>query len=378
VKKLLLALAILVLALALVGSRWDHWLMSALAPRGPFDPRSTPQAPDYVDPDDWTALADRDDAADRVPPGLQSVDPAAAPADVFYVHPTTYIGSAWNGPVDDPTLNATTDEIATLLQATAFNACCAVYGPRYRQANGDAFGRPSPDGEAALDVAYSDLREVFRYFLEWKGRGRPFVLAGHSQGSALASRLLREEIADTELRSRLVAAYLIGGPVNDPPSPAVPACDAPDQTSCAVGWNARGPRYPGSRFDFRLEGERLCVNPLTWRHDEAPGDAALNLGAVFLGASEGTPLPAFADARCHGGMLLVTHVGRPPRDPMSRVLDWVMGPENYHPIDVQLYWMNLRRNASERVGAYLAAHAAAPSVPETAARRAARVDGGNP
>ena len=32
-----------------------------------------------------------------------------------------------------------------------------------------------------------------------------------------------------------------------------------------------------------------------------------------------------------------------------------MGPENYHPIEYQLFYVNLRRNAEARVAAYLRA-----------------------
>ena len=39
------------------------------------------------------------------------------------------------------------------------------------------------------------------------------------------------------------------------------------------GLERAGPALRGSVFDFRLEGERLCVNPLTWRHDERAADA---------------------------------------------------------------------------------------------------------
>ena len=51
-------------------------------------------------------------------------------------------------------------------------------------------------------------------------RGRPFLLAGHSQGSALAGRLLEEQIAGSELSERLVAAHLIGGPIREHVAPA--------------------------------------------------------------------------------------------------------------------------------------------------------------
>ena len=360
-RNLVLGTGALLLVAALLGSRWERFVMDALAPGVPFDARAAPPAPGYSDAEAWTAHPERRDSADVVPAGLRATDQAGAPADVFYVHPTTYLGSAWNGPVNDPELNAQTDELATLIQASAFNGCCAIYGPRYRQANGDAFVRPGPDGAAAIELAYGDVREAFRFFLERYSRGRPFILAGHSQGSVLAARLLQEEIADSGLKERLVAAYLIGGPINAALSPGVPACDAPEETGCLVAWNARGPRFAGSVFDFHLDDERLCVNPLSWRHDEAPAGAELNQGAVFLHAGDGTPLPGFADARCRDGVLIVSKIGKPPRDFMSRVLDFVIGPENYHPIEYQLYYMNLRRNAEERVSAYLRKHAAAAS-----------------
>jgi hypothetical protein len=359
-KKLLLATGTLLLVAALLGARWDDWAMAALAPDGRFDPRSVPAPPDYADAAAWTAHPDQHDGADVAPPGLVAIDQTRAPVDVFYVHPTSYLGAAWNGPVDDPELNAQTDELSTLIQASAFNACCAVYGPRYRQAQGQAFVKPGPDADAAIDLSYTDVRDAFRSFLGRGSEGRPFVLAGHSQGSVLAARLLREEIAGTALAERLVAAYLIGGPIDVAPGLGIPPCDAPEQTGCLVAWNARGPRFAGSAFDFRGGGERLCVNPLSWRRDEEPVGAERNEGAVFLHASDGTPLPGFADAQCRDGVLLVRAIGEPPRDLRSRLLDFVIGPENYHPIELQLYYMSLRRNAQERVHAYLRQHAAAP------------------
>jgi len=338
---------------ALLASRWDHWLLAALTPGVHFDARAVPIAPDYTDASSWTALPSRHDAADVAPAGLGAIDQSHAPVDVFYVHPTSYLGAAWNGPVDDPKLNAQTDELATLIQASAFNGCCAVYGPRYRQAQGMAFVRPGPDADAAIELAYGDVRAAFRLFLERYSRGRPFVLAGHSQGSVLAARLLEEEIAGSALKDRLVAAYLIGAPIAATPAAGVPACAGPEETGCVVSWNARGPHFAGSVFDSHAAGEWLCTNPLTWRRDEAPAGTEQNEGAVFLHASDGLPLPGFADAQCRDGVLIVSRLGAPPRDFMSRVLDFVMGPENYHPIEYQLFYMNLRSNAEARARAYL-------------------------
>lgn len=330
------------------------WFMT---PGEPFDPAKAPPAPDYASPASWSALPEREDAGDPAPDGDPGIDPQAARADVFYVHPTSYVGAAWNGPVDDPALNEATDRVATGIQATAFNRCCAVYAPRYRQANGMAFPHPSADGERAIDLAYGDVRRAFQEFLRRRAPGRPLLLAGHSQGSMLAARLLEEEIAGTPLQELLVAAYLPGGPVtvDGLQERGLRACAAPDDLGCVAAWDARGPRYVPGDFEMRRPDTRrkLCTNPLTWRLDGAPAPASMNLGAVFLETAERAPRPAFADATCEGGTLIVRELGPAPRDLPSRILDHVMGPESYHPIEYQIFFMNLRRNAEERVEAWL-------------------------
>lgn len=348
-----LAVALVLLTAVVLGMRHESLLIAALEPGGSFDAELTPRAPDYSDPAFWTARPEREDAADPAPTGQPAVEQRNAAVDVFYIHPTTHLGPGWNGAVDDPALNDQTDELATKIQATAFNGCCAVYGPRYRQAHGHAFLRPGPDASAAIEVAYQDVRSAFAHFLAEDNRGRPFILAGHSQGSILGARLLREEILAADRMDRLVAAYLVGAPLAA--TPGLPLCAAEDQTGCLVTWNARGPRFEGNAFDLAYSGEQppLCVNPLSWRTDGALATHDQNPGAVFLHAGDGKPLPGFADAQCRDGQLVVRELGETPRDFMSRILDFVIGPENYHPIEYQLHYLSLRRNAQRRAEAWL-------------------------
>jgi hypothetical protein len=365
-KKGLLGLAgVLVLCLAAAIAFLDSLSLALMRPSVPFDREIPPAAPDYDDPDAWSALPELDDAADVVVDGVSAADPARTTVDTFYVHPTTYLGRRWNGPVDDAAINADTDELATLIQASAFNACCAVHAPRYRQANGTAFTHPSPDGRRAIDLAYHDVANAFRRYLAHSG-DRPFVLASHSQGSAHARRLLREEISGRAPRDRLVAAYLIGMPVSEGAIghelPDIPVCGSATQTGCLVSWNARGPDYEPRLEPLETGGDpafagsgsarRVCVNPLSWRTDEAAAGAGENAGAVFLHADPGDVKPGFASARCRNGTLVVAEIGDVPRDFMSRLLDLALGGDNYHPIEYQLFYVNLRRNASERAAAH--------------------------
>lgn len=52
-------------------------------------------------------------------------------------------------------------------------------------------------------------------------------------------------------------------------------------------------------------------------------------------------------------MLVVSHLEKPPRDFMSRLLDRALGPGNYHPIEYQIFFVNLRKNAQVRLAAFL-------------------------
>lgn len=364
--RILGVLVVIVIAITAVGSIFFNSLVRVMMRPGvAFDEKALPVAPDYEKPAAWTALPDRDDAADATVSALPAIDQRTAPADVFYIHPTTYVGSKWNGPIDDARLNADTDRVATRIQASAFNACCAIYGPRYRQANGTTFTQPSSDGQRAFDVAYADVARAFAYFLTHYHRGRPFIIASHSQGTALAERLLREEISNKPPRQKLVAAYLGGGPiytaVNAKLMPDLPPCASATQTGCLIVWNARGPFYQRGEFEFQPQpgnpishdDQLLCVNPLTWTHDEAAGVAAQNAGALFLDSPSPSVLPGFATAQCQRGTLVVTLSGKPPRDLPSRLLDRALGPGNYHPIEYQIFFVNLRQNAQARLSAFL-------------------------
>ena len=129
--------------------------------------------------------------------------------DVFFIHPTTYIGSdddkinvtdldlndlfklagsmrkaAWNANLDDTALNNQTDIKPILYQASVFNGSCRIFAPRYRQANLKAFlVRKSPKAQETFDLAYGDIKAAFQYYLDHYNHGRPIIIAGHSQGS---------------------------------------------------------------------------------------------------------------------------------------------------------------------------------------------------
>ncbi len=316
-----------------------------------FTESPSPPKPNYSDQNNWCALPHRVDEADQTPRGHQSVG-IHAPADVFYVHPTLFSDKPktefkWNQDVRDPELNRQVDEWPIRYQATAFNAAGRVYAPRYRQAHYSVFMTPHlDDKKKALDLAYADVEAAFDYFIQHYNKGRPFLLAGHSQGTLHLARLLKHRIIGTSLQQRLVVAYLPGMPIPADSLAGLPVCVDSTTTGCWTSWRTfrwgyQPKQAPNSSLD------PVCVNPISWVYeDSGPGDSIQayvarrhHKGAVVK--PFGRIYPRRCDAAHYRGILWVHR----PRFPGS----FLIRSPNYHSGDINLFYMDIRHNAVLRV-----------------------------
>ena len=119
-------------------------------------------------------------------------------------------GRAWNASLDSTALNDAVDAWPIRHQASIFNGAGRVFAPRYRQAHIRVFTLADSLSEAALRLAYTDVRAAFLHYLNHWDEGRPLVIAAHSQGSWHARWLLQEFFDGKPLADRLVAAYIPG------------------------------------------------------------------------------------------------------------------------------------------------------------------------
>ncbi len=318
----------------------------AVLPRGESGEAFAPPAPDYANPAHWAALPDRTDNADRTPQGL-SDNQASAQVDVFFLHPTTYTGERgqkrWNGPLDDARLNKKTDEGTILYQASIFNGAGRVFAPRYRQAHLHAYFAKDKDKEKvrkAFEVAYRDVKTAFEYYWEQHNQGRPVIIASHSQGTTHAKQLLKDFFDGKPLQEHLVAAYLVGIPVEKQWFGHIPPCEQPDDTGCYVTWRSFRKGYIPK---WHREGSRItATNPLLWNMGTDYAPKTLNDGGILLDFEK--IMPQLADAQVHDGLLWVTK----PKFPGSAFFT----RRNYHIADYNLYYLNVRNNAMRRVAAY--------------------------
>lgn len=307
--------------------------------------KSAAGRPDYTQLDYWAAHPWKKDPADSIPAALQN-EKRDSSADVFFLHPTTFTKKKDrqqpNALIDDPMINAKTDYSSILYQASVFNADCRVFAPRYRQAHIWNFYREDKvAAEKAFDLAYADLRESFIYYLEHWNKGRPVIIAAHSQGSLLAERLLKEFFENKALKKQLVAAYIIGWPVPKKYFTDISICADSLQTGCICSWRTLRRNFVPT-YLRNEKGDAYVTNPLTWTTGNEYASRKLNRGSVLTNFEK--IYPHTTDAQISNGLLYV----KKPKFPWS----FFFFTRNYHIADINLYYLNIRQNIRQRIAAF--------------------------
>jgi hypothetical protein len=197
-----------------------------------------------------------------------------APIDCFYVYPTVSAEPGMNAD-----MRQTAAEFgAVRAQFARFGSVCRLYAPMYRQVTlGGLRQLMTVRGQAEASfmrgLAFDDVRDAWRYYLEHDNHGRGVVLIGHSQGSFVLTELIREEIDGMPSQSRLVSAILAGATVPVPTGKDVggafqhvPLCHAATDLGCAIVFSSfRSTVPPPADTLFghvELPGmTAACVNP---------------------------------------------------------------------------------------------------------------------
>jgi hypothetical protein len=340
-------------------------IRTTLDPRVPFQTYKPPKAPDYSQARAWAL------------PIVAAPD-ATIPADVFFIHPTTYDGGEhWNAPFRDQEARRLLTRAMLPNYAGPFARVGRVFAPQYRQASLYSQLTLREDARSARRFAYEDVVQAFRYWKAHHDTGRPLVLVGVEQGGLLAERLLRDEIAaDPALLRRLAGAYLIETVVpaaDHAETAAVPACWMRAQARCVVAWAT--PRE-GTAKDLLdrtvtwndrgqlvdLEGRAaLCVNPLLGARSDAPASEKDNLGAAVATGFGWNERPAFfkgqVTARCVDGVL---EVSKPKSKAFKGARGWA---DRLKVPPYNLFYLDLEADAQTRVSTLLGRQAYPKALP---------------
>lgn len=284
-----------------------------------------PVAPDYSDSRMWNIVRNDDNGSG---------------ADVFYIPSTWefdwYTADGIVCHYADPSREDHRADMAIEIDGVADYMAEGnnFYSPYYRHITLDSWATLNEDtiNRRYHDVAFVDVKRAFDRFIETENQGRPFILAGFSQGGKSVVELLK--VMDEPTRERMIAAYVLGykvTPGDVASHPYIKAARGATDTGVVICYN--------SVDDVKYlkpvvaAPNVMCINPVNWRTDATP--AILNdtitvtldpeAKVLVLDGFDGSYLPNILD---------ILNVG------------------DFHGAEPWLYSECLRENFHRRISAY--------------------------
>jgi hypothetical protein len=284
--------------------------------------------------------------------------------DVFFVYPT-----AWRADGKYPVADINNEEMRGWakyyldFRSSAFETEGNIFAPYYRQLDAlFAFTKLKEGGiKEALSyfggVPATDILAAFDYYIKNLNGGRPFILAGHSQGSAMILFILMKYMKENpDVYKRMVAAYVIGVPITKQiygQNPHLKPAQNASDTGVIISYNTQSPQVDGIN-PMSAGSDAVLINPLTWTTGEALAGKSENLGSLYVDETgKAFKKKHIADAKIDGdkGVIICSTVD-------SGVWSSAAESRSYFPLgvfhenDIPLYYYNLRQNAKIRIKEY--------------------------
>ena len=295
---------------------------------------------DYSDKANWAYFSDGEDKK----------------ADLFIIAPTVDMGKAGNTNMSFSDEKRMANFLGALnMERGIFDGTCRLYSPYYHQMTMKVYSSSPEEKETAFNTAYEDVRSAFMYYMKNENSGRPFILAGFSQGAEMCFALMKEFFADNQYEDRFIETYAMGW-----------CFTADDRARYPQLVPASGQYDTGTIVCFDAESEKtdstmiipagaktFSINPLNWKTDSTPADRNMNSGACFtdyharIVKEQKALCGAYIDPV--RGSLKVTDV-TPEEYPAGIA---VLGAGSYHIYDYQFFFRNLQQNVGQRTDAFL-------------------------
>lgn len=141
--------------------------------------------------------------------------------------------------------------------------------PYYRQMTFETYNET--DKKAALPAAataVTDICDAFDYYMEHQNNGRPFIVAGFSQGGIMTQVLL-VHMTDEQYK-QMIVAYSIGLELTEKmlEKDHIKAAEGEDDLGVVVSYNSVAST---DTMWNEIEGNSAaCINPLNWKTDDTP------------------------------------------------------------------------------------------------------------
>ncbi len=280
------------------------------------------------------------------------------PVDVFYLYPTAWAreeGESVLCPIDHKGMRTRAGDIYGV-QATAFETVGNMYAPYYRQMDAGFVLEQTEENRTKYTngVPKTDIVAAFDYYIQNYNDGRPFILAGHSQGAMMTKELLFDYMKENpDVYDRMIAAYVIGYGVTDrelKDYPHLKFAESANDTGVIISYNTEAPNMTAA--NPTAPAGSVAINPISWTRSNTTASANESLGSYVEVNGTYQKVMNLADATVdlERGTVICSTVN--PEDYRSAEL-FPLGI--YHGMDYPFYYYNLRENAQVRTDAYLKA-----------------------
>ena len=312
-----------------------------------FEDYNPPKEPTYVDLEDWLVHPEKQSENEFL-----SANTNLKRADVFFIVPTLYQDrkeTSWNSDVYDEEFSNILMQSSIKYQSTAWLSSANLYSPNYRQAHFRVFEEKywKNGGEDAFEIAYSDIKRSFEVFLKEFNKGKPIIIAGHSQGAGHAKRLLKDFFDGKELSDKLIAAYLVGTKITEDDFFDLELMNKPDQTGGYVTWNTYKVLKDEKKYDLTIDrlwlSDAQVTNPITWT-DYVSKDYNDHKGFLWLNQK------VFPNAVVIESIDEAVNIKTPKMGfPKSLIVSFL---KDYHKGDINIFWEDIRQNSILRTRKY--------------------------
>lgn len=264
--------------------------------------------------------------------------------DIFYIAPTCIWDYTDSNGVCHHHMNIYDNEQRARVDSSielarrVLGESCNFYSPYYRQISMDSWlTLDTALIEERFELAYNDVTSAFRYYLSHYNNGRPFILAGHSQGAKAVIEILKRELTETTYR-QLVAAYAIGYTIDSHEASAYPFLRPAQQaTDIGVTIHFNSATRPEAISPLFADN-KICINPINWTTDATPAESYQGFTATI-------------DTTIH--TIIVQGVDEEAYYIPSVAA--LLPKGNLHVYEFNLYENDLRHNVEQRIEAYRAA-----------------------
>ena len=208
------------------------------------------------------------------------------------------------------------------------------YSPYYRHITLDTWATLDEDyiTRQYESVSLTDVKHAFDHFIKNYNKGRPFVLAGFSQGGKSVVELMKYMPED--IRKYMVAAYVLGYKVTPDDvavAPWIVAAKGASDVGVTICYNSVSDvKYIKPVISSPTV---MCINPVNWRTDSTP--AILNDSITVTLNTE------------HNVLVLDGYDG----SHLPNILN-ILNVGDYHSIEPWLYDQSLRANIKQRIKAF--------------------------